>query len=455
VTSPSGDAQAVPAAVLRQFFTSLDRTGVVAVALRFDESLLASNRELDLLVEPSGLRTVVAELVEVSRLCGADVAYIRYLPRHAATVILAWPEAYDTYASYWFDIRTSICKRGHVLLDGTRLREVARHQDARHGVRTLPNDIEVALLMLRNAFDMRTPSPRHTRIIGEANSVSVEGAVRWLGYEVEPSAESSQQTLDLDAIRVRSRLRWFVRVTRHASRALIGRLGASHLGASVAIYGPDGVGKSTQAELLGEFLRGLRVHRVRVYHYFREVDPDNRGRRSTWGTRRASTKKRLYRESRPGGLVLILVLSYVRKLLQAHLIFGHYRRQGYVLVHDRFLLDVLQKAFTSTSSRFLWLERLFGLTESGSDLRLLLVADPGDIVARSDELNLDEIRESYAIYRSSLLGGRRAATEAIEAVGPADSVQADIRQRFLSSQAARAARRFKVNERSGSEPKSA
>ena len=108
------------------------------------------------------------------------------------------------------------------------------------------------------------------------------------GLKADPRETNLQQK------RTRSRQpTGMLNTTHNTSEALRGRVEKQSLGINVVIYGPDGVGKSTQTELLAHFFRGIGMRRVLVYHHLVEL---TLSAHSSF-PKTASAKTRIYRSA--------------------------------------------------------------------------------------------------------------------------------------------------------------
>jgi len=418
--------------VLATLFQALNRRGVAYVALRFDETLLQPDTELDLLVKPAALTALLREIRELcGRFPGLRVAYWRELPRHAATIILAWRERDGSYRHYFFDIRCGIRKRGIVIFDGAALEPRLTIREPSVGARCLREDVERALLLIRNALDRRAHNRRHMTILERGSPAATVAAMRRLGFRAGRSDLASLWGALVPA--AVPRVVWAT--TRYGARALIGRTRPRALGMNVILYGPDGVGKSTQAALLGEFFRSAGVRRVGVYHSFVEA-----GIVHEHGAGRVQKAKRsVYRgASQSRALTAIVLASYVKKVMQIVFVFRRRARRGHVAVHDRYLLDVFQKAWKSVGARFPGLERVLPMITPQEQFVFVLDADPDTVSARTSELDPDQVKQSYHALFEALEASRTSSKAThIDANQAIQSVHRDLVAAVLEIQTRR------------------
>jgi thymidylate kinase len=378
----------------------LEARGSRYVALRVDDDLLATGREIDLLVHPASLTGVLREVAALTRRTPAmSVVHWREYPRHAATVLIVNIGPTGAVDSCRLDIRTAIHKHGRLLADARAIRPDDTLWDADLGIRRLTDDLETALLALRNAIDRRTPSGRHRGILERRSSAGTFETVRRLGFDPQALREGHVEKVGPPSPLSR---------VRHATRALYGRALSRSSGLHVVLYGPDGVGKSTQGERLVDYLRrvGMRRDQVEAYHAFVPVErmPERSSSRST------AVKKNAYRKARTPILqVGLLTASYLKRLLLLGRTRIPGRRKGTISVHDRYLFDVFLKFQKSHGQTHPRLERFLARLSPSKDLVFVLRADPEVIAGRSRELNAAEIEEAYVTIDRCLAASRAEA----------------------------------------------
>lgn len=416
--------------LMTTLFDALESKQVTYAVLRFDEALLRPDTELDLLVRPGALAEVLSEIRALcARFAGLRLAYWHELPRHAATVIFAWRDADGAYRSYFLDIRCGIRKRGIVVFDGADLDVRHTAREPLVGARCLRRDLEQALLLVRNALDARTPNQRHMRILAGASSEKLSATMRKLGFRADRlGVHSGWRLLMLPAV---PRAVWAS--IRYGTRSMLGRTRRMALGMNVVLYGPDGVGKSTHAALLGDFFRGARVSRVTVYHSFVEASALRER-----ATRRVQVaKRRVYQGAGRGrAIAAIILVSYAKKLLKVLFVYRRRARRGHIAIHDRHLLDVFQKAWKSVGVRFPKLERLLLAVTPREPFLFVLEADAEVVAARTGELEPQEVMASYEALFEALRASSSKAT-LIDANRPIGAVQRDLLAAVLKTQTER------------------
>jgi thymidylate kinase len=382
---------------LTRLFELLEGQQVNYVALRVDETVLPSGDELDLLVHPASFDPL---LDQIRALCletdDLHVVFWRVRPRLAATVLLTRPGSTGSDDRCWLDIRTGLHKGGRVLYDGSQLRRGWTLWDEDLGVRRLDDDRECALLLLRNASDGRTLHARHERILRRRRSPALPEVVRELGYD--PAALEEGRVVPLRGV-----LR--TRMLRYSLRSVAGRLRTRASGLNVVLYGPDGVGKSSQAQLLADHWRslGVRASGVQTYHAFVPTASLTRhaARRTT------SLKTSAYRRARPRGPRAVLVgLSYLKRLLLVVSRLHPQLREGKIMIHDRYLLDVFLKAQKEHGDRVRSLEKVLSALTPAGDLLFVLRAEPEVVSARTGELSPAEVAAAYELLDDCLATSR-------------------------------------------------
>lgn len=405
-------------------FEALERRDLHYVALRSDEELLASGREIDLLVHPGHLARV---LDETARLCESrpelKVVYWREYPRHAATVILTTRSDTGHLDDCRLDIRSAIHKHGLILVDASRIRREETLWDTDLGVRRLIDPLEVALLILRNTVDGRTPNDRHSGILSRQPSPSVLGrAVARLGFD--ESALRERGNVQASTPQITAKL-------NYGLRALYGRALKRASGLNVALYGPDGVGKSTQSHRIAGFFDELGLSsRTRMYHAF--VPTSELTSRSASKT--VEVKKKMFRRTHSPVVMLgLMSASYLKRLPKVIGMHRAARRKGTISIHDRYLLDVFLKLHKTRARRWPRAEIMLARLMPSSDLIFLLRADPATIADRSDELEREEVVNAYA-FIERCLARSRSPVFVIDANATADSVSLAIEDRIREVQ---------------------
>jgi thymidylate kinase len=412
---------------LTRLFELLEGQQVNYVTLRVDETVLSSGAELDLLVHPASFDPLVDQIralcLEIDDL---HVVFWRVRPRLAATVLLTRPGSTGCADGCWLDIRTGLHKGGQVLYDGSQLRRKLTIWDDELGVRRLDDDRECALLLLRNASDGRTLHARHERILRLRRSPALHSVVRELGFD--PAALEVGRVVPLRGV-----LR--TRMLRYALRSVAGRLRTRASGLNVVLYGPDGVGKSSQAQLLADHWRslGARASGVQTYHAFVPTASLTRhaARRTT------SLKTSAYRRARPRGPRAVLVaLSYLKRLLLVASRLRPQLREGKIMIHDRYLLDVFLKAQKEHGDRVRWLEKVLSALTPAGDLLFVLRAEPAVVSARTGELSPAEVAVAYQLLDDCLATSRSIPVD-VDANVALEHVQEKLVDHLLRTQTER------------------
>lgn len=420
---------------LRVFFSRLEQRGAVFVGLRVDSSLFRPNCEIDVLVHPGSLSAV---LEEIRHVCGAfpslRVAYWNAMPRHAATIILTWDGGKGDWEHFFLDIRCGIRKQGKLLFDGSSLRRDLTVWDPDLGLRRLTDEYEAALLLLRNTLDGRLPSSRHVEILRTRNSGDVAQATQALGWRNGNDLNAASAALPVPRVS----LKRSGTLVAYAGRAMWGRIRRRTLSLNIVIYGPDGVGKSTQADLLADFFRHVGIRNVHVYHHL-----TGRGALPSGGSPKPATaaKRHVYRTvSRPSTVNAVVTLSYLKKLWVVLSRIRPLLRRGHVVIHDRYLLDVFQKFQKSRGFQVPWLERVLPRLTPREPFVMVLLGSPEVISARTGELSPDEVAASYELLFECLAaaGDRVDGWTTIDANRSAEDVHKEIVDHVVAVQTHRA-----------------
>lgn len=422
---------------LGALFSGLEQRGVVYAALRVDRSLFRPNREIDVLVRPGALRAVLDEIREVLRAFPSlRVAHWNAMPGHAASIIVTWKRDDGDWEHFFLDIRCGIRKQGKVLLDGSALHRNLTLWDPDLGVRRLKDDYEAALLLLRNRLDGRSPSARHIEILRTRSGGDVTEATRALGWYAGDDAPTGSATAPV----ARTSLKRAATHVAYAARALWGRLRRRPLTLNVVIYGPDGAGKSTQADLLAAFFRGVGIRNVHVFHHLTGGDALRSGASPKPP---GATKKRVYKAARRSSTMhAVVTLSYLKKLWMVQWRIRPLLRKGHVAIHDRYLLDVFQKFQKARGIRLPSLERVLSRLTPREPFVLVLVGSPEVISARTGELHPDEVAASYELLFACLeaAGERVGGWTTVDANRSTEEVHREIVDHVVGVQTLRATR---------------
>ena len=206
-------------------------------------------------------------------------------------------------------------------------------------------------------------------------------------------------------------------------------------GVNVAIYGPDGVGKSSVAAALAASLRNLGVPApaVRTYHAFVDTDELTVRAESTATAVKASAYGRA---AHPRLRASVLVVAYLKRLLLLLLEIRPWIRGGGIAVHDRYLLDVFLKSQKTQPDLMPVLESLLPRFAPSDDLVFVLRADPEVVSARTGELEPAEVLAAYALL-DRCLSRSRCAHRDVDANLEAEAVRSRLVQAVLDRQTQR------------------
>lgn len=405
-------------------FEAFERRDLHYVALRSDKELLATGREIDLLVHPGHLAHL---LDETALLCESrpelKVVYWREYPRHAATVILTTRSDTGHLDHCRLDIRSAVHKHGLILVGASRIRKEETHWDKVIGVRRLIDPLETALLILRNIIDGRSPNDRHKGILSRRPSPSVfDRAVARLGFDESALRERGD---------VQARNSQLTAKLNYGLRSLYGRVLKRASGLNIALYGPDGVGKSTQTRRIAGFFDELGLsNRTRTYHAF--VPTSEMTNRSASKT--VEVKKKVFRRTHsPVVLLGLMSVSYLKRLPKVVSMHRAAKRKGTISIHDRYLLDVFLKLHKTRARRWPRAEVMLARLMPSSDVIFLLRADPATIADRSNELSREEVVNAYA-FIERCLARSKSPVFVIDANATTDSVSLAIEDRIREVQ---------------------
>ena len=338
------------------------------------------------MIHPRSFRALIREIGEKCEAVDQlRVVAWKERPSHSASVHFGFRRSDGSWDFCLLDIRSGIHKNRTLLFDGSQLSRTNTLWDARLGLRRLNDDLESAILLLRNAIDGRRPSARHDRVLRARRSDNTRLAVQRLGFD-DIALESGRV--------VRIRRAQLGRLIRYYLRSAYGRLRRPSSGLNIVLYGPDGCGKTTQALHLAKFLRaaGVRSSLIQTYHAFVEMEElpaYTAGRTSILGRkayRRAHN--RLAQQS-------LLTASYLRRLWAYATRLRPRIKRHILMIHDRYLFDVFLKFFKLHGRNYPFLTAALSRLAPKADVLFVLRADPEEIHARNTELSPEEIVATY------------------------------------------------------------
>lgn len=397
--------------VLGALFAGLEREGLRWTLLRVPSNLAAPTGDVDLLVAPAdaaALREVASELGFVA------------LPGWGSApdlILVRYDRASDRWL--WLDISTSVSFRSPPFweLPGATDQVLERRQ--RVGAMVVPADADAFwLLLLHCLLDKRRVAEHHRarlhRLAGRAPESPLGSslcAAAGPGFAVDDFVDAArsdgdQMLMDLgDRLEAQLRRRRPIgRRSRALVKALAGVLRKPFLlrrrkGVSLALLGPNGVGKSTAAASLQ---RSLPFDMRIVYLGLWKVTMKPRGRVA----------------------VALEIATRPVRLWIRYLTAQYHQFRGRVVVFDRYVYE----AHLPASPPLLTAKRIyFGfLAHLLPRPRATVVLDvPGDVAYGRKQENLpEELEAERRFYRE--LSRRVPSIELIDAAADADTVRAEI-----------------------------
>lgn len=326
---------------LQDFLARLDATGFRFIALRLDPDLSEPVLEADLLAPLFGtsLRRSLRKVAVTS-----PYRYAVLKSSSLSSKVVVGCESSSALSIVLLDVR------GPILKDGARyslsFRAVVHAGVTRASGFLQPNDeVESVLLQERNRLDNRLPSAKHRRILGKATG----------RYTSAPIWSARQ----IPGIRLLSRIS---AIQKRTYTIFGGRRVAN-----IALHGPDGSGKSTAAHAVTQALQGVGLPAI-TWHYLK---PTSRDRLTS--PRRPETFLRGQTRRRLGWPGVVLKAIYRTRVTNA------------VLVHDRYILDVLEKNVRKGVHHSPMVERIVAWLSGNFSTPFLLHGPMSRLVARGEQ----------------------------------------------------------------------
>jgi thymidylate kinase len=388
--------------LLTAAFAALDDASVGWCLLRFPESLAAPTGDIDMLVAPADLRTLVDLLT--------DQGFVE-LPRFDRSHSFV---RYDATADVWIwlDVATELAFGDPPLQTGAEEECLSRRQRV-GGAWLLEASDRFWMLVLRAALDHRSMTAAHrARLQAAAEQTphmtgALAGLVRerlsssWSAAEFVQAVKDGdwaridgalRQIREADGGPIRKRLRRAPAIVHDLPRRFPTR---SRRGLGVALIGPDGAGKSTLAAGLAESL----VIPTRIVYM------------GVWRTPRLFALM-----GAPGRVGHAIVIQWLRWLQGAY-----HRSRGRFVVFDRYTEVHLEPApRTERIGRLL--QRLRGMAACPPpDLVLLLDAPGTTAFSRKHEQSPEEMERVRQRYLT--VADRFPKVAIVDAEDPADKVR--------------------------------
>lgn len=309
---------------------SLAAESFPAVVLRPDPGGLCFGNEIDLLV-PDGKAVRFAKNVMSQARGDVLTLALNLHPLSSKILIINRKRLVDGFVI--LDIRSPILKNKRVLF---RFADIKKYVIRIDGVPVLTPQLEGRLLLARNRVDQRDPDSKHEEILLRAfPHFSKEMVAEELANAA--AGKSSLRIDDPVFLRKYTRVVWGWRLANYLFISRVLRLFAGHVAVSrLSIHGPDGIGKSTLAQCLSEFLESRGVP-APWFHYFEDRSNSDSGSLASLGTKEGPATQ--FRDSRvqERGPVLshLGLIKFLAKKLPALLI----KAPESVEIHDRHIFD--------------------------------------------------------------------------------------------------------------------
>lgn len=342
----------------RRLLAALDSVGLRFIALRLDPDPSQPVVEIDLLV-PLLQRELKTSLMQVSTATPFLFSLIKS-STISSTVIAGLIDG-ETLRLVSLDIRGPIIKQEArlSLFFGTVHKAGVQRPDS--FAQPAPS-VESTLLTIRNQIDGRGLNAKHERILAACEESD----------GLRPTLWSSRFQHALPALGLLSAIQkgWFT--FTQGRRAT-----------NIAFHGPDGAGKSTVAHSVADALISVGIG-ASVWHYLRPIrnDPDE--------TPRSATPSRLLRTK-----------LWIRRFAWFYLAVSAVLRtrvSGHVLLHDRYIHDILEKDVRKGVRHPIIIEKLLSFL-SGFYSTAFVLTSPTERMLDRGEQTPDEIQSSLSRAR--------------------------------------------------------
>ena len=167
----------------------------------------------------------------------------------------------------------------------------------------------------------------------------------------------------------------------------------------LAIYGPDGVGKSTLIEKIKVNKNNLGYELITLYHFKPGFLP-NRSQITQNSSHSVVGGRPYVKPNYPSHIVFIKLLYYFLDYLLLH-IKTLLTSKNHLIIFDRYFLDLLIDSKRSRIGGQKTLIKFLYFFIPKPDIQIYLVGDASEIRQRKPELTVDEINElvqGYSFY---------------------------------------------------------